>query len=84
MDLKEIKIGKTPAKTASTQPLTSSVALKSDVVFKTIADRINENIERAKSINGVFLYNITKDGQIAKKWSEYSSEKRITLNNWIY
>lgn len=54
-----------------TSDSTPSVALKSDVVFKTIAERMKENVAIAKSINGIFLYNITKDGQIAKKWSKF-------------
>lgn len=50
---------------------TSSVTLKSDAVFKAISERISENIEKAKAVNGIFLYNITKDGQIVKKWSKF-------------
>lgn len=54
----------------TSQTTSSSVPLKSDAIFTTIRERMNENIEKAKSVNGVFLYNVTKDGQIAKKWSK--------------
>lgn len=72
MDLKAIRnIKNAPSiKTESLQSF-ASPDLKSDIIFKTISERINENIEKAKSVNGVFLYNITKDGQIAKKWSKF-------------
>lgn len=69
VDLKDVKKSKTAVQ--PTNDSTSSVALKSDVVFKTIAERMKENVAIAKSINGIFLYNITKDGQIAKKWSKF-------------
>lgn len=70
VDLKEVK--KSQNQASPSQPLSSSsVSLKSDVVFKTILERMNENVEKARSVNGVFVYNITKDGQIAKKWSKY-------------
>lgn len=73
MDLKTVRNIKTTSsiKKDSLNSSTSS-DLMSDIIFKTIADRINENIEKAKSINGVFLYNITKEGQIAKKWSKFT------------
>lgn len=77
MDLKAVRnIKATPS--IKTESLNSSASpdLKSDIIFKTIAERINENIEKAKSINGVFLYNITKDGHIAKKWSKFYTMKR--------
>lgn len=44
--------------------------LKSDAVFNSISDRMQENIEKAKAINGIFLVNITNNGQVVKKWSE--------------
>lgn len=69
MDLKEVKKSKTVS--LSTSAPLSSVELKSDIVFRTIDERMKENVDKAKSINGIFLYNITKDGQIAKKWSKF-------------
>lgn len=62
---------KTAQAQSTTSASSSSVELKSDVVFRTIDERMKENVDKAKAINGVFLYNITKDGQIAKKWSKY-------------
>lgn len=73
VDLKEIKKSKTATTNApSSLSASSSIALKSDIIFKTINERIQENIAKAKSVNGIFLYNITKDGQIAKKWSKFN------------
>lgn len=72
VDLKDVKKSSTASAAAPSSSSKSSVALKSDAVFKAIGERINENIERAKSVNGIFLYNITKDGQIAKKWSKFN------------
>lgn len=69
VDLKAVKKSNT-----SSQPaigLNSSSELKSDAVFKAIAERMNENVEKAKSVNGIFQWNITKNGNIAKKWSKF-------------
>lgn len=79
MDLKEVRKSKSTTSAAAAQSPSSSVSLKSDAVFRTISEKIDENIEKAKSVNGVFLYNITKDGQIAKKWSKCSSMERKEL-----
>lgn len=48
----------------------SSPSLASDAVFAKIKDRINEDPERAKKINAVFLYHITKSGKPVKKWGQ--------------
>lgn len=72
VDLKEVKKSKASQAKSSATSSSSSVELKSDVVFRTIDERMKENVDKAKAINGVFLYNITKDGQIAKKWSKFS------------
>lgn len=71
VDLKEVKRSKVAPTASVCDSTASSVQLKSDVIFQTISERIKENIEKAKSVNGIFLYNVTKDGQIAKKWSEF-------------
>lgn len=76
VDLKAVKKSNT-----SSQPATgmdSSSALKSDVVFKTIAERMTENVEKAKSVNGIFQWNITKNGKIAKTWSKFSDFSRFS------
>lgn len=70
VDLKEVKKSKTAAAQSTSAPTSSSVDLKSDVVFRTIDERMRENVEKAKSVNGIFLYNITKNGQVAKQWSK--------------
>lgn len=45
-------------------------ALNSDAIFQKIQDGVKENIEKAKSVKGVFLYKITKNGQVVKEWSK--------------
>lgn len=69
VDLKGVKKSSNAA-AKSTNVSTSSADLKSDIVFKTIDERMRENVEKAKSVNGIFLYNITKNGQVAKQWSK--------------
>jgi len=51
----------------STKAQTS--ALQSDSVFDLIKKRVAANAERFKKINGVFQYNITKDGATAATWT---------------
>lgn len=58
-------------KTSSNTTNSSSVSLQSDALFVKINDRIKEDLARAKQINGIFLYNITKDGKTAKQWGSY-------------
>ncbi|XP_055383055.1 SCP2 sterol-binding domain-containing protein 1 [Condylostylus longicornis] len=45
------------------------MSLKSDAVFERIQDGIKENEAKAKSVNGVFQYKITKDGKVIKEWT---------------
>lgn len=47
-----------------------AMALTSDSIFQRITDGVKENIEKAKAVKGVFLYKITKNGQVAKEWSK--------------
>lgn len=75
--MKEVKKSKTAQATAVSSSIASGVELKSDAIFKIINERMNEDVEKAKSVNGVFLYNITKDGQITKKWSKFSKSSKI-------
>lgn len=70
MDLNEVKKSKLSVEVAPQNSPTSTLKLKSDAIFKAISDRINENVEKAKSVNGIFLYNITKNNEIVKKWSK--------------
>ncbi|KAJ8937306.1 hypothetical protein NQ314_011945 [Rhamnusium bicolor] len=56
------------------QPLTNKLSapqLKSDAIFEFIIDQVNADPDRAKSIGGVFLYNITKDKKQVKQWSKF-------------
>jgi len=46
--------------------------LQSDSVFDMIKKRVAANTERSKKINGVFQYNITKDGATVATWSMYT------------
>lgn len=47
----------------------SSASLQSDAVFETIVQRVKAEPAKAKAVNAVFLYNITKDGKQAKQWT---------------
>ncbi|CAH0551643.1 unnamed protein product [Brassicogethes aeneus] len=54
------------------QPLANKLSasnLKSDAVFEFIIDQVKADPNKAKSVGGVFLYNITKDGKQAKQWT---------------
>lgn len=44
--------------------------LSSDLVFAGMLDRVKSDPSLLKKINGVFLYNITKDGKVASTWSK--------------
>jgi len=45
--------------------------LPSDAVFHGMKERIESNPSLLKSINGVFLYHITKSGKVISTWSKY-------------
>lgn len=47
----------------------SAMGLESDAIFQFIIEKIKESPEKAKAVNGVFLYNITKNGKTAKQWT---------------
>lgn len=49
---------------------TSAMALQSDAIFEFIISKVNEDPAKAKAVNGIFLYIITKDGKQAKQWSK--------------
>lgn len=51
---------------------TNMPELQTDAIFAAIKDRVAADPAKAKSVNGVFLYKITKDGKVAKEWSEYN------------
>lgn len=54
------------------------MSLQSDAVFQKIIDGVKENQAKAKAVNGVFLYKITKDGKVAKEWSKYINHNAKT------
>ncbi|XP_065166886.1 peroxisomal multifunctional enzyme A-like isoform X2 [Atheta coriaria] len=45
------------------------MALQSDAIFEFIISKVNEDPAKAKAVNGIFLYIITKDGKQAKQWT---------------
>lgn len=47
------------------------VSLNSDAIFAAIQEKVKAEPAKAKAVNGVFLYKITKDGKVAKEWSKY-------------
>lgn len=65
VDLKSVKMS--PAANKE-----SGAALKSDAIFEFISDQVKADPKKAKSVGGLFLYKITKDGKEAKQWSKYA------------
>lgn len=70
VDLKEVKKSTQSASSTNSNGGGSGVSLQSDGVFRKMADRLAENVEIAKKINAVFLFNITQQGKIVKNWSK--------------
>lgn len=71
MDLLKI-IKSTSASESIPQSSSSNMALQSDAVFEAIKERVSADKAKAKTVNGVFLYKITKDGKVAKEWSKFT------------
>lgn len=59
------------------------MSLGSDPIFQKIIDGLKGNEAKAKAVNGVFLYKITKDGKVAKEWSKYHWGQKTTTQNVI-
>ncbi|KAF5284104.1 hypothetical protein FQA39_LY17115 [Lamprigera yunnana] len=58
--------------TVKMEPIQSNVyaqALKSDAVFDFISNQLKTHPEKAKHVNAIFLYKITKDGKVVKEWT---------------
>lgn len=55
-----------------------STNLESDAVFQFIIDQVKADPNKAKSIGGVFLYKITKDGKEVKQWS------KLNFHNYLF
>ncbi|KAJ8924435.1 hypothetical protein NQ315_007231 [Exocentrus adspersus] len=54
------------------QPLANKLStpdLKSDAIFEFIIEQVKADPNKAKSVGGLFLYNITKDKKQAKQWT---------------
>lgn len=69
MDLFEVVKSTKPA-TSATESSSTMVALNSDAIFTAIQERVKADPAKAKSVNGVFVYKITKDGKVVKEWSK--------------
>lgn len=78
MDLFKVVKSTQPAATIS-QPASNMASLASDAIFAAIADRVKADPAKAKSVNGVFLYKITKDGKVAKEWSKFKQSSILCL-----
>lgn len=63
MDLKEVQ-------QAANMHKVAAESLKCEEMFNEMRKRMEADPATAKKINGVFLYNITKNGQVAGKWGE--------------
>ncbi|XP_045483178.1 peroxisomal multifunctional enzyme type 2 [Harmonia axyridis] len=61
IDLKSINMQPTINKLSS--------GLQSDAIFEFVIDQVKADPAKAKSVGGVFLYKITKDGKEAKQWT---------------
>lgn len=61
MDLKEVHPAVNLHKVAAE-------SLQCEAMFNDMRKRMEADPATAKKINGVFLYNITKNGQVAGKW----------------
>lgn len=60
--------GSAPA--ASSESAQSSVSLKSDALFAKIIEEVKKNPAKAKSVNAVYVYNVTENGKTVKQWSK--------------
>lgn len=67
VDFKKIVSGGTT--TTSAPLVSSSGSLKSDALFSKIQAEVKKNPEKAKTVGGIFLYNITENGKTIKQWT---------------
>lgn len=56
--------------TNTIKPSINMTSLNSDAIFAAIKEKVDADPAKAKSVNGVFLYKITRDGKVVKEWSE--------------
>lgn len=67
MELHEVKLPITPHVVLCSGEVEE---LPSDAVFQGMQERIDSNPNLVKSINGVFMYHITKNGKVTSTWSK--------------
>lgn len=63
VDLKEVRVS------AANPVRGNEEQLLSDAVFDGMKEVVHSNREKVKSINGVFVYVITKGGKVVSKWT---------------
>lgn len=51
-------------------PCSGKTNLESDAIFATMSEQVKQNPDQAKTINAIFLYNITVDGKQMSEWSK--------------
>jgi len=59
-------------KSVNMRPLANKLSasgLQSDAIFEFIIEQVKADPNKAKSVGGVFLYKITKDGKVVKEWT---------------
>lgn len=71
VDLKNVVAGQIGSSSAAPAAAPSGGSFKSDSLFAKIKEEVAKNKDLAKSIAGVFQYNISENGKTVKSWSEY-------------
>lgn len=76
--LKVVKSTKAPSQATANIPTSAAnmVALNSDAIFDMIKEKVKAEPAKAKAVNAVFHYKITKNGDIAKEWSKLNTESK--------
>lgn len=76
--LKVVKSTKAPSQATANIPTSAAnmVALNSDAIFDVIKQKVKDEPAKAKAVNAVFHYKITKNGDIAKEWSKWNDESK--------
>lgn len=64
IDLLDIKMAVPRA-----NPCSGKTNLESDAIFATMSEQVKQNPDQAKTINAIFLYNITVDGKQMSEWT---------------
>ncbi|KAJ8717847.1 hypothetical protein PYW07_005777 [Mythimna separata] len=69
VDLKNVVQGDVGSSSAAPAAAPSGGSFKSDALFAKIQEEVAKNKDLAKSIGGVFQYNISENGKTAKSWT---------------